>query len=154
MAGGFQDLLEELFAPLGGVTIKRMFGGQGVFRSGMMFALVADDILYFKADEQTEPAFRKEGCGPWSYRSHKGEDRVMPYWRAPERLLDEPEEFAEWARAAFSVAERRKAIARPKTKPAPRQKPGPKAAAKPAAPKRAPARKAAAKTGRKTAKRR
>ncbi|CAN5302749.1 hypothetical protein BH10PSE9_BH10PSE9_19880 [soil metagenome] len=144
---GFRDLLEELFAPVGGVTIKRMFGGQGIFKNGMMFGLVSDDVLYFKADEATTPAFEKEGCGPWSYRSHKGEDRVMPYWRAPERLLDEPEEFAEWARAAFAVAERRKAVARPKKKP-------PAKVAKPAAPKRTPARKTPLKTGRKTAKRR
>ena len=139
---GFADLLEELFAPLGGVTIKRMFGGHGVFKSGMMFGLIDDDVLYFKADEQTVPAFQKEGCEAWSYRSHKGEDRVMSYWRAPERLLDEPEEFAEWGRAPTTWAT--------SWMVAPKKKPAAKVAAKPAAPKRAPA----AKTRRKPAKRR
>jgi DNA transformation protein and related proteins len=52
------DHLEELFAPVGGVSIKRMFGGLGIFKGGLMFALVADDVLYFKADETTTPAFK------------------------------------------------------------------------------------------------
>ena len=51
MAGGFQELLVELFEPVGGVTFRRMFGGLGIFRQGLMFALVADDTLYLKADE-------------------------------------------------------------------------------------------------------
>ena len=55
MASTFQDHLAELFAPLGGVVFRRMFGGVGVFRDGLMFALVADDVLYMKADDGDEP---------------------------------------------------------------------------------------------------
>ncbi len=117
MAGGFKDLLEELFAPLGGVSVRRMFGGLGVFKGGMMFALVADDVLHFKADERTIPAFEREGCRAWVYESR---DRAvtMPYWRAPERLYDEPDDFADWARDAFAVALRTQ-----KPKPAKKAKP-------------------------------
>lgn len=99
------DLLEELFEPVRGVTVKRMFGGLGVFKDGLMFALVADDLLYFKADEKTSPLFEKEGFGQWVYDGHK-RPVAIPYWRAPDRLYDEPDDFAEWARAAFEVARR------------------------------------------------
>jgi DNA transformation protein len=99
------DLLQELFEPVRGVTIKRMFGGLGVFKDGLMFGLVADDLLYFKADEQTSRAFEKEGFGRWVYDGHK-RPVAMPYWQAPERLYDEPDEFAAWARAAFDAARR------------------------------------------------
>ncbi len=136
MAGGFQDLLDELFAPLGGVSIRRMFGGLGVFKESMMFALVADDVLYFKADAQTIPAFEGEGCGPWVYES-KNRSTAMPYWRAPERLFDEADAFADWARDAFAVALRsQKAKPKKKAKPADKAKPaaksGPVAKPKPA----------------------
>lgn len=105
MAAGFQELLVDLFEPVGGVTFRRMFGGVGIFRQGLMFALVADDALYLKADETTSIAFKAEGCGPFVY---DGKDRpvVMQYWRLPERLYDEPDEFRQWALDAFSVAER------------------------------------------------
>jgi DNA transformation protein len=126
------DHLAELFEPVGGVTIKRMFGGLGVFKGGLMFALVADDVLYFKADETTSPRFAAEGFGQWLYEG-RGKSVAMPYWQAPDRLYDEADDFADWARAAFEVAVRtqkpkggksakpvRKAVA--KKKPAARKK--------------------------------
>ena len=99
------DHLAELFEPVGGVTIKRMFGGLGVFKGGLMFALVADDVLYFKADEMTSQRSAAEGFGQWVYEG-RGRKVPMPYWRAPDRLYDEPDDFAEWARIAFDVAVR------------------------------------------------
>lgn len=99
------DHLEELFAPLGGVSIRRMFGGLGIFKGGLMFALVADDVLFFKADEETAPRFAAEGFSQWVYEG--GSRKVaMPYWQAPDRLYDEPDDFTDWARAAFEVAVR------------------------------------------------
>ncbi len=103
---GLEDLLEELLAPVGGVTIRRMFGGRGVFRDGLMFALLSSrGVFYFKADAETAPAFAAEGCEQWTPEM-KGRAMPMPYWRAPERLFDEPDEFAEWARAAYAAARR------------------------------------------------
>lgn len=97
------DHLAELFAPLGGVSIRRMFGGLGIFKGGLMFALVADDVLYFKADAETALTFAAEGCEQWTPEM-KGRVMAMPYWQAPERLYDEPDDFADWAREAFAVA--------------------------------------------------
>jgi DNA transformation protein and related proteins len=104
MAGSFPDYLLELFGPLGGVTMKRMFGGIGIRRNGLMFALSADDVLYFKADEQTIPAFQAEGCGPFIFRSRDGRETATSYWRAPDRLFDDPEAFADFAAAAEAAA--------------------------------------------------
>lgn len=103
---GLEDLLEELLAPLSGVSIRRMFGGRGVFKDGLMFALLSSrDVFYLKADAETAPAFAAEGCEQWTPEM-KGRVMAMPYWRAPERLFDEPDEFAEWARAAYAAARR------------------------------------------------
>ncbi len=106
---GLEDLLEELLEPLGGVTIRRMFGGRGVFKDGLMFALMSSrGVFYFKADAETAPAFAAEGCEQWTPEM-QGRTMPMPYWRAPERLFDEPDEFTDWARQAFAVAQRTKA---------------------------------------------
>jgi DNA transformation protein len=121
MRGSFGDLLEELFAPLGGVSIRRMFGGLGVFKEGIMFALVADDVLYMKADEAAQPAFEAEGCGQFVYDGMRGRTVTMPYWRLPDRLYDEPDQFRRWAAAAFEVA------LRTRKKPAAKCKEQPKA---------------------------
>lgn len=105
MAGGFPDLLVDLFEPVGSVSFRKMFGGIGVFRQGLMFGLVADETLYLKADEASAIAFKAEGCGPFVYDG-KGKQIVIQYWRLPERLYDEPDEFRQWALNAFGVAER------------------------------------------------
>jgi len=124
---GFQDQLEELFAPVGGVTLRKMFGGLGAFREGIVFAVVVADVLYLKVDDTTIPRFQAERSRPWTYEG-RGRTTTMPYWTVPERLFDEPDEFRDWALMAFDVAERSK---KPKAKVTKKvAKPAKKAAAK------------------------
>jgi len=103
MASEYEDFLNELFAPIDGVSFRRMFGGLGIFKEKTMFGLVSDDVLYFRTDDQTVPDFEAEGCGPFIYES-KGKSGQMPYWRAPEHLFDDAEAFADWARKSFDAA--------------------------------------------------
>ncbi|MBL8564399.1 MAG: TfoX/Sxy family protein [Hyphomicrobiaceae bacterium] len=100
--------LLELLAGAGPVIARRMFGGAGLYADGIMFALVANDILYLKADAETEPRFRDAGMIPFTYTG-RGKAVVMSYWRAPEHLYDEPDEMVEWARAAMAAARRAQA---------------------------------------------
>jgi DNA transformation protein len=86
-----------------------MFGGSGIFKDGTMFALIADETLYLKADEATQRAFVAEGNGNFTYETAKGSRVVMSYWRAPDRLLEDSEELVGWARTAISVAATRAA---------------------------------------------
>jgi DNA transformation protein len=104
------EFLKDLFAPLGGVSFRRMFGGLGIYRDGVIFgATFGEGSLYLKADEQTRAAYEAEGCGPFVYEGNAGRPVQMPYWRIPERLYDDPEEFAAWARDAFGAALRAEA---------------------------------------------
>ena len=80
-----------------------MFGGAGVFREGLMFGLIADEVLYLKVDETTKPDFEAEGTSPFMY-SKDGKAMEMAYWRLPERLYDDADELTEWAHRAFAVA--------------------------------------------------
>ena len=102
-SAGYLDMLCELLAPLGDIRVKRMFGGAGLYADDVMFALIDDDTLYFKADASTRARYEAEGLGPFVYDGKK-RPVEMSYWRAPERLYDEPEEMLEWARDAIGVA--------------------------------------------------
>ncbi len=107
------EFLKETLAPLGAVSVRRMFGGAMVYINGAAVGLIDDDIVYFKADDLTKAMFEVEGQGPFVY---EGQTRpvTMSYWRIPERLYDEPDEMLDWARAALIVA---RAVAAKKTKP-------------------------------------
>ena len=98
--------IAELFAVFGAVTVRRMFGGAGIFADGMMFALVDDGVIYLKADKDTIPAFEREGLGPFTYATKTGTRSLTSYWRIPERLYDDPDELAHWAAQALESARR------------------------------------------------
>ncbi len=106
--------LMDVLRPLGGVAPRRMFGGAGIFRDGLMFALISDDALYLKADATTVPDFEAEGLGPFTYETKNGARSLPSYWRAPERLLDDDDEMRVWCRRAAEVATR--AAKKPKDK--------------------------------------
>jgi DNA transformation protein and related proteins len=100
----FADFLKEQMTGLGTVGLRRMFGGMGVFRDGLMFALVDDDVLYLKVDEPGRAAFEAEGLTPFTYATKNGAHTLTSYWRAPERCLDDADEMTAWGRRAVEVA--------------------------------------------------
>lgn len=116
---GDHEFLDELFEPVGRVQLKRMFGGLGAFRDGLMFAIVVDDAIYLKVDDETRAAFEAEGCAPFTYAKKTGEAVSLGYWRIPERLIDDPDEMKAWSLAAIAVARRADAAkaAKPKRRP-------------------------------------
>lgn len=115
----FHDFVRELFAGLGPVQIKRMFGGAGGYADGVMFLLLADDTIYLKADDVLKAELGAAGSAPFVWAPTKGPragERVeMGYWRLPESALDDPDEAVIWGRKALAVAWA-KAAAGPKRK--------------------------------------
>ena len=61
-----RDYIIELFAAFGHVTVRRLFGGRGIYADGMMFALVSSlGVIYLKVDDETAETFRREGMEPF-----------------------------------------------------------------------------------------
>lgn len=110
---GFLDYLRELFAPLGPVTIRAMFGGHGVYADGLMIGLVAEQQVYLKVDDQTRARFEAAGSMPFVYAG-KGKPLTMSYWLAPDGAMDDPAEMLPWARLAVEAAIRASVTKPPK----------------------------------------
>jgi DNA transformation protein len=103
---GFAEFLRDQLAPLGRITMRRMFGKTGVFCDGFMLAMVRDNTLYFRVDDDNRAAFKEaEAFPPLDYQK-KGGTIDLSFWRAPERLFDEPDELVIWAQAALGAARR------------------------------------------------
>jgi DNA transformation protein len=96
--------IEEMFSALGPVTIRRMFGGKGVYHQGMIIALDFRDEMLLKADAVTAPEFEAAGARRWSYEGKKGNPVFMPYWSIPEDAFDDPDVMAKWVRLAYEAA--------------------------------------------------
>jgi DNA transformation protein len=115
------DRFDDLFASFGRIVVRRMFGGEGLFHDGVMFGLVGDERIFLKTSEETRKTFVAEGLKPFTFHMKNGESVLTSYFALPERLYDDPEELADWARAAFAVAlqspttQKKKRAALPKT---------------------------------------
>ena len=115
MSEDFIAYLQELFADFGVVTVRRMFGGHGLYRDGVFFALVLDDALYLKVDAQTQAQFEAAGSAPFVYTKQQ-EPITLSYWSVPDEALDSPQAMRPWAQLAYEAA-LRKAASPPKRKP-------------------------------------
>jgi DNA transformation protein and related proteins len=108
------DHLHDLFSGFGPITIKKMFGGKGIYADGLIIAVeLSTDELYFKADDVSAPDFAKAGCKQWTYEG-KDKTAAMPYWTIPEAAMDDTDELAVWARKASEASRRAAARAKPK----------------------------------------
>ena len=120
----FAGFMRDQLAPLGRITMRRMFGKTGVFCDGLMFGMVTNDTLYFRVDDHNRAVFKEvESVPPLNYEK-KGRTIDLSFWRVPERLLDEPDELVTWAREALAAA-RRVAAKRERATPRRRSKPLP-----------------------------
>ena len=99
----FVEYLTEVLEPFGEIDARRMFGGYGVYRDGIMFGLIADDVFYLKADKASAPRFVTEGLAQFEYVKN-GKPMKMSYYAAPEEIFDDPDAAKEWAELAFEAA--------------------------------------------------
>lgn len=108
----FTDWTVDQLAPLGEVTSRRMFGGVGLYLDGLFFALIDDDVLYLKVDDQNRERFEAAGMGP--FRPY-GDERSMQYYPPPPDIVEDREALCEWAASAVDAA-RRAAVSKRKGK--------------------------------------
>jgi DNA transformation protein len=105
-----REAVAELFSAFGPVNIRRMFSGFGLYADDVCFALFLRGEFYLKADESTVARFSEEGSRPFSYTQRTSGKVVVvnSFWRLPERLYDDPDELALWAKDAVAAAQRQK----------------------------------------------
>ena len=99
----FVSYVIDLMQSTGPVYAKSMFGGHGIYLDGLMFALIADSVLYLKADKETENIFKDKGLEAFTY-GKQGKEYKMSYYQAPEEALEDSEEMRSWTNRAYAVA--------------------------------------------------
>ena len=103
-SAGFVEFVLDQLAGLGDVASKSMFGGTGLYCRGRFFGIVARDMLYLKADDETRGAFETAGSQP--FRPYPDRSGTMQYYSVPLDVLESVPELVRWARDAVRAAER------------------------------------------------
>lgn len=99
----FLAFLQDQFERFGGVNVRRMFGGAGLFRDGVMFGLVVRDALYFKTGDRNRSQYESAGMGPFQYERN-GKMVSLGYHEVPVEVFEDADTLAEWAAAAHHIA--------------------------------------------------
>ena len=98
------DVLKDLFQPFGPIVVRAMFGGQGIMRDGLMFALVHDGAVYLKSDAEADATFTAENCAPFVMTTKAGKEMGLNYRRMPEACYDDEASVKLWAGLAWGAA--------------------------------------------------
>lgn len=111
----YLDYVKDLFSSFGEITIRKMFGGAGVYCDGAIFALIAEDELWFKVDDVTRVEFEAAGLKPFEVEMN-GKVGTMSYYNVPEGIFDDNDELRHWTFMALAASARAKKPAKKKSK--------------------------------------
>jgi len=110
VSNDFLNYVVDQLRGWGNVSVRRMFGGAGLYREGKMFGLVADDVAYLKVDDSNRADFVKAGSSPFNPYPEKGLTAVMSYYEIPPEVLENPAELSKWAQRSFDIQGKKKEI--------------------------------------------
>lgn len=89
--------------PHGPITARAMFGGYGFFYDKVIFAIIVENELYFRVDDETQPEFESRGSRQFIYEGQK-RPIAMPYFTFPNPILKNPTELKKWIERAYLIS--------------------------------------------------
>ena len=92
----YLNFIIDKLSPIGGIRSRAMFGGYGIFYEGSMFALIAEDTLYFKVNESNRAMYKKAQSKPFPHG--------ISYWEVPAEVIEEDSELLDWANLSIGIA--------------------------------------------------
>ena len=103
---GLLAWVEETLAPVGNMTKRAMMGGATLYLDGTIFAIVGDDLVWFKADAESDAVWDAAGCVRFTYEMGEGRTGSMNYRRAPDDVYDDADALREWAMLGVAAGAR------------------------------------------------
>ncbi len=85
-----------------------MFGGYGIYKNGIIFGLIAEDVLYFKVDETNKADYEEKGSKPFTYAQGNNKPTVMSYWEVPSEILENKTDLIEWIEKSVIVSKNKR----------------------------------------------
>ena len=104
----FLNYVLDQLSRWGGVSVRRMFGGAGLYRDGKMFGLIAEDVAYLKVDDANRADFMKAGSSPFKPYPDRANSAVMSYYEIPPEVLENRDELPKWAQRSLAIQGKKK----------------------------------------------
>ena len=101
-------VVEDLLGEVKGVRARAMFGGYGLYKDDIFFAIIVDDELYYKVGASTQKEYERRGSTPFQYLRKDKKAVSMSYWKLPADVMDDRQELLEWTDKAVKMARAKK----------------------------------------------
>jgi TfoX/Sxy family transcriptional regulator of competence genes len=86
------------------VTVRRMFGMDGLYLGGTFFGVVSDGRLYFRTDDESRADCLERGMQPLQPKfRRRGPKTVDRHFEVPQDVIEDAALLNEWAARAAAV---------------------------------------------------
>lgn len=102
--GFYEYVMHDVFGDMPGIMSRPMFSGWGIYRNGVIFAIIADGELYFKVDGENRKDFERLGSTPFSYPMKNSRISTLSYWVLPEEVREDRKELEQWIARSIGVS--------------------------------------------------
>jgi DNA transformation protein and related proteins len=102
----YKEYVLEQLQPIGPVRVSRFFGGVGLYREGVQFAMMIGNCVYFVVDDATRGRYEQAGMQAFSYLTKNGRIQVRRYFQLPQEILEDPEQLRVWGIEATTIAKK------------------------------------------------
>ena len=96
----FKDFVLDQLAELGSLHCKAMFGGHGLYRDDVFFAIIYRSRLYFKTDKSSQPQYIKYKSRPFKPNAKQ---TLKTYYEVPVEILEDQKQIMDWAHTAVNI---------------------------------------------------
>lgn len=94
-------IVGDVLAGIEGLTSRAMFGGYGLYKSGVIFGIIVGESLYFKVNASNRADYLKAGSAPFQYEGKKGKKITLSYWEVPIDVIEDRQDIEIWAEKAY-----------------------------------------------------
>ncbi len=105
----FHDyVMQDVLGHIRGVSSRAMFGGHGIYKDGVVFAIIADGELYFKVDDSNRKDYEAAGSKPFCYSAKDRKRVTMSYWEVPASVMEDADEIELWVERSAKISRKKK----------------------------------------------
>jgi len=97
----YLDFVLEQLSGVRRVSHRRMFGGVGLYSDDVFFAVIDNDTMFFKVNDETRS--RYEARKMPAFAPIPGKPPMRGYYQVPPGVLEDADELTSWATQAVAV---------------------------------------------------
>ncbi len=106
----FHDyVIGDLLGGIEGIASRSMFGGWGIYKGGLFFAIIINGELYFKVDDANRADYEQLGSHPFVYTQGKSKSTTMSYWLLPVEVQEDREMLVAFVNKSVAASHNAKA---------------------------------------------